>query len=181
MARSRERRPRTRGPGFVLDGESGFRLELSVSGYQFPGERYGADADWLICSVELRDGPRLRARIHNDPFLEGRDLRSFRDELVELLAGRSDRAELTGIEDTVTLEIERRGESLHLAAAVTNHGDIDVELDGVTVGTDVLERVVADLAQMLDEFPSRPEHVERRQMALPQRPSLGDFLRRRDR
>lgn len=181
MVGARERRPPTRGPGFVLTGEPGFRLELSVSGYEFPDIRSGADADWLICSVELREGDRVRARIENDPFFEGRDLEAFRDELRKLLDGRSDHAVLAGIEDMVTLDLKRDDQRLSVTAAITDHGDLDVELDGFTVEVGALECLAVDLERMLDEFPSRPERVERRVSVPLPRPSLGDFLRRRDR
>lgn len=181
MAGPREPRPRTRGPGFVLDGAPSFRLELSVSGYEFPSDRFGADADWLICSVELRVDGSVRARIENDPCFEGRKLETFRDELRELLAERSDDAALGGVEEMVTLEIERREGRLALRVAVTDHGDLDVEIDAIEVEAAALKRVEADLERMLTQFPSRHEPVVRRLWTMPARPNLGDFLRRRDR
>jgi hypothetical protein len=180
MAGPREPRPRTRGPGFVLEGAPSFRLELSVSGYQFPSERFGADADWLICWVELRVADRVRVRIDNDPFFEGRNLEVFRDELRELLAERSDDAVLEGVEEMVRLEIVRREGRLALTAAVTNHGDLDVEVDGIDVEAAALKRVEADLGRILAQFPSRYKPAVRRLWTMRARSKLGDFLRRRD-
>ncbi len=153
----------------VLACDPDFQLTIRVSGYEFPGDRSGSDADWLVAWVELRVGDRVEARIKNDACLRGEELAGFRDELLALLAGRSQSAELVTLEEMVTLEIERSEEQFALSGAITDHGSLDFDFDRVTIDRAGLERVVMELDALLDRFPVRPEQYVRKFWTRPKR------------
>jgi hypothetical protein len=141
----------------VLVGESDFQLTIRVRGYEFPGDASGSDAEWLVASIELCVGDRVKARIKDDPCLRGQELAGFRDELRELLAGRSQGAELVTLEEMVSLEVVRTGERFTLSGAITDHGSLDFDFDRVTTDMAALERVVAELDALFSRLPVRPE------------------------
>lgn len=147
---------------FVVEGEPGFRLAISVSGYEFPREVRGSDAEWLIATVELRLDGRVAGRIESNPCLRGIELECFGDELDALLAGTVDAAELVTLEDMVELQLKRSSSGVLVSGIVTNHGDLEVEFDGATVALAALGRTREQLGELLRAFPVKPQEEERR-------------------
>lgn len=140
---------------FVVEGEPGFRLAAAVSGYEFPGERRGSDAEWLLADVELRVDGEVAGRIESDPCLRGIELEVFGNELDALLGDRKDTAELVTLEDMIELQLERSGDGVLASGVVTDHGDLEIEFSGVTVELATLARTREQLATLLDAFPVR--------------------------
>ncbi|MCK8514986.1 hypothetical protein M0534_01395 [Methylonatrum kenyense] len=160
-----------------LENPEGERLDLTISGYQFPDLRTDYwDANWLLVSIDVAH-PRGEWRIH-EPCMTAFELKELADWFERVADGDSVEDRCDFVEPNLAFEYRSTPNAelqitLACEASPPWLADRDQRLDGITMSFPVTAKDMRDHARCLralsDTFPLRVQRdgtpVENRQPA----------------
>ena len=138
----------------VLVAGDGFRLLLQVAGYERPSLESGADANWLVGTVEMTVDAGGSFRASRGVALRTEELAAFRDALLRLVEDLDGEAVLNHMEDEVGCTIRLRRGTGEVEAFVREHVP-GTELRVAQVRTDqsYLQQTAKQLDSLVAAYP----------------------------
>jgi hypothetical protein len=138
----------------VLVAGDGFRLLLQVAGYERPSLESGADANWLVGTVEMTADAGGSFRATRGVALRTEELAAFRDALLRLVQELDGEAVLNHMEDEVGCTIRLSRGTGEVEAFVREHVP-GTELRVAHVRTDqsYLQQTARQLESLVAAFP----------------------------
>lgn len=139
-----------------LRGENGFRLALSVDGYEREPRGESYDDNWLrgSASVEVSQPPLATFRAKCDVSWQTTDLLRFQEVLRALLDDLAGVATLSTTEDQVELTIRLTAGKGTIEGRVEAHAIASLEFEGMTDQT-FLSNTLTELRAVTTTYPFR--------------------------
>jgi hypothetical protein len=133
----------------------GARLQIRIERYEYPRIQQGPDANWLLGDVRLTAGTSSLFRASVPVTIMADEIARLRDSLLDLLEGRSDRADFCHIEGNVRATIRAWDGLLLFSCLVRDDFAPEICLREIQISRAQLRQAFDQFDGLLQTFPIR--------------------------
>lgn len=133
----------------------GARLQIRIERYEYPLIQQGPDANWLLGHVRLTAGTSSLFRANVPVTIMANELVRLRNELADLLEGRTDHAVLHHIEVNVGATIRTWGDLLLFSCFVRDDFSPEIRLREIQITYHQLREAFDQFDGLVQAFPVR--------------------------